>query len=318
MPPTDFSLYYKRELPLHGPWPASNSWDIFVSAFNSSERVRHVYDLAVAGAKHWVVFPEYAYEASELPSDEVHFSHPSREESDFVLAFVRSLGSSLESKSICIDITGFMRPHLMFLAAMLKHLGIRKFDVIYSEPGQYKDKENTKFSDGPVKRVRPVNGFEGSLNSATTNDVLILGVGYDHELLKQVAEYKDYATIVPLFGFPSLRPDMYQESILRASKAGDIVFSRNWEHNHHFAPASDPFAAATALQEILAIQRMKSPPTNVFLSPLATKPQALGFALYFLMEDHLEPMSILFPFSERYQRETSKGIARIWMFTIEL
>ena len=52
------------------------------------------------------------------------------------------------------------------------------------------------------------------------------------------------------------------------------------------------------------------------LSPLATKPQALGFALFYLQELLDQPASVLFPFSRRYERETSNGVGRVWSYEI--
>ncbi|EOA05243.1 hypothetical protein HFRIS_008876 [Herbaspirillum frisingense GSF30] len=211
-----------------------------------------------------------------------------------------------------------MRPHLIYLVGYLKYRGIKSFDVIYSEPVQYRKKDDTKFSKGPVTHVRPIAGFEGQHTSDNSNDLLLLGIGYDHELIREVANYKDYANVVTMWGFPSLRADMYQESVLRASKAVEAVFSPNWESNRYFAIANDPFATALALQKAVAIHHAQKKITNLYLSPLATKPQALGFALYYAYEWWGREASIIFPFADSYDQETSTGISKIWKYTIEL
>src|SRR5580658_4376694 len=42
-----------------------------------------------------------------------------------------------------------------------------------------------------------------------------------------------------------------------------------------------------------------------YLSPLATKPQVLGFALYYLTECRNTAASLIFPFCQAYDQETS-------------
>jgi hypothetical protein len=56
---------------------------------------------------------------------------------------------------------------------------------------------------------------------------------------------------------------------------------------------------------------------NLYLSPLATKAQVIGFGLFYLMECINEPVSILFPFSNRYNRETSTGLSESWKYHID-
>jgi len=313
-----FDYFYKTLLPTNNDqWPNENKWDVFISAFNSSERVSSVFSKVNAGQKHWLMFPEYVYEVSEYPTEGLIYSSTENQESEFIHAFIKQAGIRLDTMSICVDITGFMRPHLLHLVRYFHFHRVKRFDVIYSEPGRYKDQDKTRFSLGSVTQVRPVSGFEGLHDSDNTNDLLLLGIGYDHELIKRAAEYKDYANIVTLWGFPSLRADMYQESVLRASKASE-VFSGAWQGNRYFTMANDPFATASALREIISIQAKKKKITNLYLSPLATKPQALGFALYYIYDWLDKEASIIFPFADRYERETTEGISKIWKYTIEL
>ena len=58
--------------------------------------------------------------------------------------------------------------------------------------------------------------------------------------------------------------------------------------------------------------------SNLYLSPLATKPQALGFALYYLCELAGSAASIIFPFAESYSPETSIGWGRTSLYRLEL
>ena len=210
-----------------------------------------------------------------------------------------------------------MRPHLLYLTLLLFHKGVRKFDVLYSEPQRYSKKENTTFSEGTI-HVRQVDGYMGLNSTAPHGDFLIIGSGYDDRLIKAVANEKDKADKVQIFGLPSLRADMYQENVLKAAFAAEAIgYNKIFPEESFFAPANDPFVTATTVSEIVSIRKERGPIANLYLSPLATKPQALGFALFYIGECISSNVSILFPVSKRYSKETSTGIQRVWRYTIE-
>ena len=129
----DYSIYYKSSFPFHSDWPTRCRWDILISAFTSSERVLSVFDKATATSKHWIVFREYGYAVSQYPRNNYYVAQ-SNIESEIIPEFWSSLPVGTESRSICIDITGFIRPHLLFLVRWLAQMGILRFDAIYSEP----------------------------------------------------------------------------------------------------------------------------------------------------------------------------------------
>ena len=157
------------------------------------------------------------------------------------------------NKRICIDATGFMRPHLLFLLHLMVEKGIRKFDILYSEPKYYKHKDQTAFSGKHVDQVRQIVGFEGVSDTSGDRDILVIGAGYETHLIEEIAENKDRARKVVILGLPSLRADMYQQNAWRtwlAEDALDGAKSQRW-----FAPASDPFATATILSERIYRER---------------------------------------------------------------
>ena len=193
-----------------------------------------------------------------------------------------------------MDITGFIRPYLCFLVRWLVSCGVRRFDAIYSEPSHYIRREETTFSDGPLIEVCQIRGFEGihepeSMESES-KDALIINVGYDDRLITQVAEAKEAARKIQVFGFPSSRRYVPGERMCtrRATEAVGIA-------ENYFAPANDPFVTAHVLSEIVSDARSRNQLTNLYLCPLATKPQTLGFALYYVNECLDGPCSMLFP-----------------------
>ena len=313
----DYTVLFKDELPVEGDWPTQVRWDIFVSAYTAAERVKRVYERVVAGSKHWLVFREYGFTSEQYPDGA--FAPVAGDEAEYVKAFWNASVGDVAGRTIGIDITGFIRPYLIFLLRWLAQSGVRRFDALYTEPVIYSKREQTRFSDEAVVEVRQIAGFEGTHNPDTSNDYLIIGAGYDHQLIAQVAENKEFSRKVQIFGLPSLRADMYQENVLRAYRAEEAVGRHTTdESSSYFAPANDPFVTASTLREIVTRINARKAITNLYLSPLATKPQVLGFAVYYLTERRNSATSLIFPFCESYEQETSTGVSRIWKYTVEL
>ena len=106
---------------------------------------------------------------------------------------------------------------------------------------------------------------------------------------------------------------MYQENRLRTQECqeafGAVVKTC-------FAPGYDPFCTAHVLSDFYKEYRQSV--KNLYLCPLATKAQVIGFGLFYLAECINEPVSILFPFSARYNKETSNGLSEVWRYRIDL
>jgi len=311
----DYSVLYRTQLQANTDW-STHRWDVFISAYNSSDRVITVFRQAVADHKHWLLFPEYQYEEDEYPGETV-YALGTDNEAEFILGYLRQF--ELDSNwRICIDITGFLKPYAMFLVSALFAQGFRRFDVLYSEPSFYAKKEETQFSDERVRIVRQVAGFEGAHDPDTSKDLLIINAGYDHELIKQIAMLKDHARKAQIFGFPSLQADMYQGNVLRAQRAHEQVGVHAGNHpDNYFAPANDPFVTASVLRNIVNEEQARHGISNLYLCPLATEVQALGFTLYYLMECQGKAVSMVYPFCHSYPRSTSEGLSRTWKYTVE-
>lgn len=311
----DYSIFYKTTLPINDEWQ-QDSWDLFLSAYTPAERVLFSFGKATADKKHWLIFPEYNFKHSEIPKED-KFICALENEAEYISEYWNWVNNSIDIDKIkiCVDITGFIRPYLIFLIKWFKQIGITKFDVIYSEPAIYMKRENTSFSDTAIKEVRQVDGYEGTHITDTSKDVLIIGVGYEEHLISYAAENKANARKIQLFGFPSLSADMYQENVLMAQRAEEEVGA---ESDCYFAPANDPFITANVLAGIVDGLYSRRQLTNLYLCPISTKPQALGFALFHLNSCETLPISIIYPYSESYTKETSTGILKIWKYTVEL
>ena len=306
----DYSFMYKEVLARSG--MIGGDWDVFVSAYNLSDRVKDVYDRVVASRKLWVIHPEYELGASLLPGGE-QFLDPGSGEAEFCNQLLSVLPMGEEGRlKMCVDITGMMRPHMMCLLFRLADLGVSKVDVLYSEPITYAGRETTKFSSGALE-VRQVAVLEGMVAFDSSSDLMVIGAGFDDRQISEVAEHMDAARKVILLGFPPLRADMYQQNLLRMDRSryamGDVP--RSWRY---FAPASDPFATAEVLRRIVDGNQNVS---NLYLAPLSTKAQALGFVLYYMAECRDRPAHVIYPFSAQYEGRTTEGLARTWKYVVE-
>lgn len=295
---------------------ATPKWDTLISAYNSSDRVRIPFEKFCASNKYWVVHGEYGYSAQEHPLGSVLLSSETNE-GDFIESALGKVISGLNQDSkLAIDITGFMRPHLLFLLIYLKAKGFKQFDALYTEPMHYERKAETVFSS-TVYEVRQVAGYEGAHNSDMNDDVLVIGVGYDHDLVAQVIANKGRARLVQLLSLPSLSADMYQESLLRLDRVPDAP-SQVPDEYLCFASANDPYVTAAVLDEALERLLGQGPISNLYLSPLATKPQVLGFGMFYLLRQGEIPASVIFPFARTYSKETTTGVGRTWKYEVSL
>ena len=307
----DYSIFYRW--PIEKSQPIPGDWDVFLSAYNRSERVSSVFERVTAKRKIWVIHQEYAIPETELPPKAEIFDYQGADEAEFCVELFKRIAINHESPpKICIDITGFMRPQLMCLIARIQKIGICRLDVLYTEPVSYRQRENTEFSKD-VLSVRQVAGLEGVANRDTSQDLLVVGAGYDHRLIEEVAHHKEWADKVIIFGLPPLRADMYQQNLLRAHNA-DPALGDIGRRSRYFAPANDPFATAGVLHDII---ESRGEITNLYISPLATKPQALGFMLFYVNECRGRSWSVVFPFSGKYEQRTSHGVARTWHYVVE-
>ena len=316
----DYGFFLREAIAADADWSDTQEFDLFLSAFNLSDRVRHVYDHVRARKKVWLIHREYNLESNLLPP-EPYFETRAPDESSYCLELVARLKAeqpNFQSLSICIDSTGILRPHLLFLLKLMQVECFSRFNLMYAEPANYKNNEHTTFSAGSIYEVRPVQGYEGAPRTDSSADFLVIGMGYDDRMIAEVAEDRAKADKHQVFGLPSLRADMYQQSVLRSRLAAEELSDPNFsETNRSFAPASDPFGTAAVFSEVVAQRRLERGITNLYLSPLGTKPQVIGFGLYHILECAAEEVSITFPFSTRYSPETGQGVSRTWLYTIE-
>ena len=276
-----------------------------------------LFNLLPASQKLWLVHPEYGYSAEEYPPSDWWSPHPGESIVDAWERCIEQFPTDRSSR-IAIDMTGMMRPYLLLLPLMLKRAGFQFVTLLYSDPISYISGHETTFSKGAIERVAVVPGYGGLHRTAFDGrDCLVIGAGYDHELVKAAAESKKNAEHYLLVGLPGLQPHMYQESLYRVSQARESINDYR-TRTLLFAPASNPFMTAQVLSDQIALLRNRGNTNNIYLCPVGPKTQVLGFAWYYLCEAIGTATSIVFPYAQKYSRETSSGWAAVHEFLLEV
>lgn len=311
----------------------STEYDLLISAYNEELMVSDVFDVINAKNKVWIVFPDYKYEDISILKSLTHtvldYTEVSTDiddlEKNIIDRFVKDIGliDKYKDKKICIDITGFVKPYMIYLMLYLKHFNFSSFDVLYSEPKLYVKREETSFSKEEIVKTRTINGFDLRTDEGT-DDLFIINAGYDHKLIRSIGSWK-----VPiekqkiLIGFPSLQPIMFQENILNLHLAADELELSANNFNPLLAPANDPFETAKVINDYIDyyIQR-KQGVKNIYLAPIGTKPQALGIFLFCIFEEEKFEnkdinLQIVYPFTKSYSTNAGKELFKVNKYTIE-
>jgi hypothetical protein len=157
----DYSLFYRRTITVARLAKELGEFDFLLSAYNSSERVKIAFANVNARNKIWLVHPEYQYLQIEHPKDGVVIYPQMSDEITQIEAAISAM-PGLDTATVCIDITGFMRHTLAFLIPKLERVGVKRFTAIYSEPVSYAKQEETQFATTTTDVVRPVRGMYGT------------------------------------------------------------------------------------------------------------------------------------------------------------
>lgn len=309
----NYTYFYKEKL--NSISQLTNNYDFFISFYSDTDRVINVFQNLNSKSKIWI-----SKELNdEIKLDANYVIDEKKSDNDNIFELLNQT-NIIETNKVCIDITSFPIPLLFLLLKNLQLNKIVNFDIIYTEPNTYNQKENTKFSENFIS-VRQIEGYEGAHNTSDdSNDLLIIASGYDHSRVIDVCRSKSHARKFQLFGLPSLQPDFYQENIIKTDKASEELAHPNFNDFdlNIFAPANDPFVTAHELQQFVNKHDKRKKITNLYLSPLSTKAQALGFALYYIWECEDKAISIIYPFCNNIISNTSQGISNISLFSIEL
>lgn len=211
---------------------------------------------------------------------------------------------------IGIDISCFTKPYFYFLLKLLKErYKIANILAYYTEPKSYIfDKgmfNNFHSSSGPLS-IYEIPGFSGLEKRDTMRQLVIL-LGFDGDLSKEINEDVSPHQTVIINGFPAYTPKFKDISLIANEK---LVCDCNIRLE--YCLANNPFDTYNLLHKI-----KNSNKTETFfnIAPLGTKPMALGACLFAL---HNPEVRIVYPLPENYENKYSTMCSRSWMYQLPL
>lgn len=214
----------------------------------------------------------------------------------------------LSAKKIAIDISCFTKPYFFYLIKLLKERfsTVDSLIVFYTEPQSYLFPRGifTSYhsSTGPLT-ILEIPGFSG-YEKRGEKRVLVILLGFDGDLSKEISEDISPIETMVVNGFPSYSPKFKDISLvanekLTSDKSVKIIFSR----------ANNPFDVFNLLENI------KKQNKNIFINiaPLGTKPMALGACLFALTYPEVR---VVYPLPETYEKVTTNDCWNSWRYLI--
>ncbi|MDK2047856.1 MULTISPECIES: hypothetical protein [Aliarcobacter] len=306
----------------------TSDYDLLISAYNNEEMVFDVFTNIQSEKKVFLLLPDYNdLDLAKLSGLDIYKNEiVTVQDKDLELNYINDFIEKFEietyrNKKLCIDITGFVKPYMVYFIKALYHMGFKNIDIIYSEPKLYTNQEETEFSEEEIINTRSINGYD-LREEYGKDDLLIINAGYDHKLIRSITGHKKFSRKQVLIGFPSLQPIMYQENILNLQKAYDDLGIKHTS-KLLYAKANDPFETAKIIKKYILkyINKMNDVKT-IYFAPLGTKPQALGIVLFTLLEENFFEekdilLKIIYPFSKSYSSSAGKKLFQINRYRLE-
>ena len=214
------------------------------------------------------------------------------------------------SSKVAIDISCFTKPFFFFLIKYFKKAKrLDKLTIFYTEPKSYTFSDGLfksyQSSTGPIQ-IQEIPGFTGS-SIRKLKSILIILLGFDGDLSKEISEEVAPSNILIVNGFPSYSPKFKDISLISNEK----LISNNRE-SINYSRANNPFETYNLLEKI---NRKYPKQTHINIAPLGTKPMALGACLFAL---HNPDVRIVYPMPESYKNATTEECSRSWSYELPL
>ncbi len=217
---------------------------------------------------------------------------------------IEKLAKRTKEPRITIDISTPIKWHLLIF---LKFLDLRDLlkdaRFLYTEPEEYIIDLFQSLSFG-VKEIFPIPMFYGNYDFSK-EDLLILMLGYEGSRAMALYEDLDPADCLLLIPDPPYR----QEWRGRTEQLNEEIINAVGKSKIQHIDSRDPVKVAVQFQKILSDRKYEK--YNQIISPLGTKPQALGLYLYLSAN---MPNAILIYGAPLRHNEFfySSGIGRTW------
>lgn len=228
--------------------------------------------------------------------------------------------SELKDKKVVIDFSIMIKPYIFILLKYLLYVrNMEKIYLLYTEPASYhklrlkkvlknnNQEDSEYFTKGTVK-IGEVPTYSGE-QELTKKSALIVLLGFEGERAVQVLNAVSPDLTIPVNGFPAYRPEFKDRSILSNE---ELLKDSEIMKELMYAPANDPFETKNTLEEIYLKYYENY---NISVSPLGTKPMAIGSCLFALEHSSVR---IIYPYPLEYNIKSSKGFGEIWNYTVSI
>lgn len=286
--------------------------DCFICAAHNDERsTEGISKMLASGVqiKHAVII-KYNNVGDSNALNEL-FNHQAQEvdvlsdANNFILQFKKIIKPYV-GKNVVIDISCIRIPDVFSIMKILKLNNHAQYiPCIYSIPYDYEyfaGDFSYKSSLGDLQNYE-LPGYGGEYNPDDEDSTYILFLGFEGALSLKVLEEAAYKRLTFVNSLPSLSQKYKDISILNNRSS---IKGKPYE-SIQYVPADNPFEVYNFLEQKCSSE------FSVCISPLATKPVALGTCLFAL--DH-EKVRIVYPISDIYSPHTSNQVAKTLVYEI--
>lgn len=221
------------------------------------------------------------------------------------------INMSISANSIIgIDISCFTKPYFYYIIKLLKErFLVSNIYVFYTEPKSYifpRGLFNSfHTSSGPIS-VHEMFGYTGQERRNSKRKLIIL-LGFDGDLSKEINEDVSPHDTIIVNGFPSYTPKCKDISLI----ANEKLVNDKQNIKIEYTRANNPFDTYNLLQSI----KEKDANTFINIAPLGPKPMALGACLFAL---HNPDVRIVYPLPENYEKKYTNQCWKSWVYDFPL
>jgi len=224
-----------------------------------------------------------------------------------VVNFINNNIKNLNNVNIKIDITAFMKWHLLILLKLLDQNNlINNIEFIYTEPLQYAPNLYQPLSFG-IKEIFPVPLYYGDYDYSKEN-LLVIFLGYEGNRALALFESLDPDDCILLIA----DPPYWSKWKNKTEEMNEDIINLLGRENVHYIHSRKPSDVCESLIDLL--RQNESYKNNTIIAPLGTKPQTLGLFFYLKKIDPENTM-LIYASPLRYNELFySQGIGRTWGF----
>lgn len=228
-----------------------------------------------------------------------------------VTSFIQQFKKAVKpyiNQNIVIDISCIRIPDIFSIMKILKlNNHIKCIPCIYSVPYDYEyfaGDFSYKSSLGDLQNYE-LAGYGGEYNPDDLNSVCAIFLGFEGALSLKVLEEATYRRLTFVNSLPSLSQKYKDISILNNRSA---IKGKKYD-SILYVPADNPFEVYNFLEKEYANE------SSICISPLATKPVALGVCLFAL---NYEKVRIVYPISDMYSSHITNRVIGTFVYEISL